>query len=111
MANPENLMTPQELNARLTPGERKANAKKAGKASAKKRAERKQFRELLELALSQPNIDNPDVDNWTVATAALLQKAMGGDVRAWEVMRDTLGQKPVEETRVLDSTITITIDE
>jgi hypothetical protein len=36
---------------------------------------------------------------------------MSGDVRAWEVMRDTLGQKPVEETRVLDSNITITIEE
>jgi hypothetical protein len=107
MANPENL----KPNTERTPKERSELARKAGKASGKARRQRKEFRELLELALSQPNADNPDVDNWTVATAALLQKAMGGDVRAWEVMRDTLGQKPVEETRVLDSTITITIDE
>lgn len=107
MANPENL----KPNTERTPKERSELARKAGKASGKARRQRKEFRELLELALSQPNADNPEVDNWTVATAALLQKAMGGDVRAWEVMRDTLGQKPVEETRVLDSTITITIDE
>lgn len=107
MANPENL----KPNTERTPKERSELARKAGKASGKARRQRKEFRELLELALSQPNADNPDVDNWTVATAALLQKAMGGDVRAWEVMRDTLGQKPVEETRILDSTITITIDE
>lgn len=107
MANPENL----KPNTERTPKERSELARKAGKASGKARRQRKEFRELLELALSQPNADNPDVDNWTVATAALLQKAMGGDVRAWEVMRDTLGQKPVEETRVLDSTINITIDE
>jgi hypothetical protein len=107
MANPENL----KPNTERTPKERSELARKAGKASGKARRQRKEFRELLELALSQPNADNPDVDNWTVATAALLQKAMGGDVRAWEVMRDTLGQKPVEETRVLDSNITITIEE
>lgn len=107
MANPENL----KPNTERTPKERSELARKAGKASGKARRQKKEFRELLELALSQPNVDNPDVDNWTVATAALLQKAMGGDVRAWEVMRDTLGQKPVEETRILDSTITITIDE
>lgn len=107
MANPENL----KPNTERTPKERSELARKAGKASGKARRKRKEFRELLELALSQPNVDNPDVDNWTVATAALLQKAMGGDVRAWEVMRDTLGQKPVEETRVLDSNITITIEE
>lgn len=107
MANPENL----KPNTERTPKERSELARKAGKASGKARRQRKEFRELLELALSQPNTDNPDVDNWTVATAALLQKAMSGDVRAWEVMRDTLGQKPVEETRVLDSNITITIEE
>lgn len=107
MANPENL----KPNTERTPEERRELARKAGKASGKARRQRKEFRELLELALSQPNADNPEVDNWTVATAALLQKAMGGDVRAWEVMRDTLGQKPVEETRVLDSNITITIEE
>ena len=98
-------------NTERTPKERSELARKAGKASGKARRQRKEFRELLELALSQPNADNPEVDNWTVATAALLQKAMGGDVRAWEVMRDTLGQKPVEETRILESEITITIDE
>ena len=107
MANPENL----KPNTERTPKERSELARKAGKASGKARRQKKEFRELLEIALSQPNADNPDVDNWTVATAALLQKAMGGDVRAWEVMRDTLGQKPVEETRVLDSEITITIEE
>jgi hypothetical protein len=107
MANPENL----KPNTERTPKERSELARKAGKASGKARRQRKEFRELLELALSQPNADNPELDNWTVATAALLQKAMGGDVRAWEVMRDTLGQKPVEETRVLDSNITITIEE
>lgn len=107
MANPENL----KPNTERTPKERSELARKAGKASGKARRQKKEFRELLELALSQPNADNPELDNWTVATAALLQKAMGGDVRAWEVMRDTLGQKPVEETRVLDSNITITIEE
>lgn len=107
MANPENL----KPNTERTPKERSELARKAGKASGKARRQKKEFRELLEIALSQPNVDNPEVDNWTVATAALLQKAMGGDVRAWEVMRDTLGQKPVEETRVLDSEITITIEE
>jgi hypothetical protein len=108
MANPENL----KPNTERTPKERSELARKAGKASGKARRQRKEFRELLELALSQPNADNPEVDNWTVATAALLQKAMGGDVRAWEVMRDTLGQKPVEEIRAdVSQDINIVIEE
>ena len=43
----KHLMTPEELNARLTPEERKANASKAGKASVKKKRENKLIRERI----------------------------------------------------------------
>lgn len=112
MGKLENLMPPEELNARLTPEQRRANASKAGKASGKAKAERKKFKDLLIYALSQPNADNPEVDNWTAATAALLQKALGGDIKAWETMRDTIGQKPVDEIRAeVSQDINIIIEE
>lgn len=30
-------------------------------------------------------------------TMAIFEKALGGDVRAFEVIRDTIGEKPVEK--------------
>ena len=32
--------------------------------------------------------------------AQLFKKAQNGDIRAWEVLRDTVGQKPVEKIEV-----------
>ena len=43
----ENLITPEELNARLTPEQRRRNAKKAGEASGKARSFKSLARELL----------------------------------------------------------------
>lgn len=47
MANEQNLISPQELNARLTPEQRHENATKAGIESGKKRAQRKQRGDIL----------------------------------------------------------------
>ena len=49
MANKiDNLITPEELNSRLTPEQRKANATKAGLASGKKRGEKKTLRDITQ---------------------------------------------------------------
>lgn len=47
MANVQNLISPQELNARLTPEQRHENATKAGIESGKKRAQKKQRGDIL----------------------------------------------------------------
>ena len=36
----------------------------------------------------------------TAMIASQIQKAMKGDTKAFEVMRDTAGQKPIEQTVV-----------
>lgn len=102
MAGIDNLRTPTTEQAREI-------GRKGGLASAKARAEKKQLKELLELALSQPSEIVDGEDNYTAITAALIQKAIQGDTKAYEVIRDTLGQKPTEQQQ-MDLTAKIEVD-
>lgn len=102
MAGKDNLRTPTAEEAR-------ERGKKGGIASAKARAEKKQLKELLELALSQPSNIVDGEDNYTAITAALVNKAIQGDTKAYEVIRDTLGQKPTEQQQ-MDLTAKIEVD-
>lgn len=105
MATTENLIP---FNER-TEDERRELARKAGKASGEARREKKMLKELLELALSQPSEIVEGEDNYTAITAALVNKAIQGDTKAYEVIRDTLGQKPTEQTQ-MDLTAKIEVD-
>lgn len=102
MAGIDNLRTPTTEQAREI-------GRKGGLASAKARAEKKQLKELLELALAQPSEIVEGEDNYTAITAALVNKAIQGDTKAYEVIRDTLGQKPTEHTQT-DLTAKIEVD-
>ena len=93
----------------LTEDEQRELAKRGGKASGKARRRKKELKELLELALSQPSEIVDGEDNYTAITAALIQKAIQGDTKAYEVIRDTLGQKPTEQTQ-MDLTAKIEVD-
>ena len=77
-------------NEDLTPKQRRENASKAGKASAKKRAERKTLREEQLVLLSTGNNQNK-------MSLAMITKAMNGDTKAFEVIRDTIGEKPKDQ--------------
>ena len=100
MANEQNLVR----NEDRTPSQRRENARKAGKASAAKRAERKTFREGLLLLLNEPMQDkngNPtDKTPQDAIIAALVKRAANGDTRAFEMIRDTIGEKPVQDVKV-----------
>ena len=99
MANEQNLVR----NEDRTPAQRRANASKAGKASAAKRAERKTFREGLLLLLNEPVLkDGKPSDKTTqdVVIAALVKRAISGDTRAFEMIRDTIGEKPAQDVNV-----------
>ena len=97
MAGRDNLKVP-------TSGEAREYGRKGGKASAAKRAERKTFREGLLLLLNEPLKDkNGNVtENTTqdVIIAALVKRAANGDTRAFEMIRDTIGEKPVQDVKV-----------
>lgn len=68
--------------------------KKGGIASGKARKEKKMLKELLEDALSK----GTETDNEYInITLALIREANRGNVKAYEVIRDTLGQKPIDK--------------
>ena len=85
----------------LTQEEQRKLAKKGGIASGKARKEKKLLKELLEEALAK----GTDTDNEYVnITLALIKQANEGNVKAYEVIRDTLGQKPIEKVEVSKNT-------
>lgn len=94
-----------------TEEEQRAMRIKAGQASGKARRRKRELKTLLELYLSQPNKDNPDIDNYTGITIAQVNKALSGDTKAYEVIRDTIGQKPVDKTEITTNTINVKIEE
>lgn len=74
----------------LTEEEQKKLASKGGKASVEARRKRKTLKEQLLLLLEQDN-------NQENITISLIQKAKAGDTKAFEVVRDTIGEKPIEK--------------
>lgn len=81
-----------------TTEERRALAVKAGKASGAARKRRKALKELLEIALqTEVSADQTAAE---AVTAALIHKAMEGDTKAFEVIRDTVGEKPTERSQI-----------
>lgn len=100
MANEQNLVP----NSARTPTQRRENARKAGKASAQARKRKKDLREALEMLLEKDFKDkNGNVLSGTeVITAKLFEKASKGDVRAFETIRSTVGQDPVQKVMIAE---------
>lgn len=86
MANNENLV---DLRDRTTEEQREI-ARKGGIASGKARAARKTLKEELLLLLAQGNTQEK-------ISLSLIQEAMQGNTKAFEVIRDTVGEKPVDK--------------
>jgi hypothetical protein len=95
--NDENLIP---FNQR-TESEVRAIAANGGRKSGESRRARKTLKEELLLLLSEG-------DTQKSVTVALLRKAMDGDVKAFEVLRDTIGEKPVD--KVENKNVDIVID-
>lgn len=94
MANEQNLRPVR------TKSEARERGKAGGKASAAKRAERKSIREGLLLLLNEPIKDRDGKDSGKTTQdamiAGVMKRAIAGDVRAAEFIRDTIGEKPIE---------------
>ena len=85
---------------KMTQSERSAIARKGAEATNEVRREKKKLKELLELALQMPGKTG---DRAMDITNALVNKAVRGDTKAYEIIRDTMGEKPREQ---IDTTIT-----
>lgn len=97
MANEQNLR-PAEYKLSLE--EAKKGGIKSGEARRKKRDLRQAIEILLETDIKGKN---GEIKSGAEAIAiAQFQKALKGDTRAFEVIRDTAGQKPVEKVMVAE---------
>lgn len=93
MPNEGNLIP----NSERTPTERRRNASKGGKASGAARRARKTFQEAVRAAL-EAKTQTGDILSDMVA--AQVQKALDGDTKAFEMLRDTSGEKPTDKMTV-----------
>ncbi len=92
MANEQNLKPLSTEKAREI-------GAKGGKASAEARRKKRDLKLAMQLLLEQ-EIEGKNGEKKTGAEAiavAQFKKALKGDTRAFEVIRDTSGQKPVEK--------------
>lgn len=98
MANEKNLHTLSSTEAREL-------GKKGGKASVKARAEKKALKDALLIMLNDDYDDEgKKVDGFAAIGAALFKQALAGNVKAFEVIRDTIGEKPIDNVKLDSST-------
>lgn len=100
MAGEQNLIR----NEDRTPEERRENARKAGVASGAARRERRALKDSLLTLLGAPVQDENGEDSGLTmqeqVALGLVMRAAKGDPRAFEVIRDTIGEKPVQQVEI-----------
>lgn len=81
----------------------KINGRKGGIALGEKKKKMKTFKEELQQLLQMEilNKNGEKISTQQNINSALILKAAKGDVRAYEVIRDTLGQRPKDEKEVV----------
>jgi hypothetical protein len=100
MANEQNLK-PQN---KRTKSEQRKIARKGGKASGEARRKKKLLKECLD-ELLEKDWENRTGEKHSGAEAisiALFKKALAGDIKAYETVRDTAGQKPVDKVMLAE---------
>lgn len=106
---------------KLTEEEQRKISSKGGKASGEARRKKKLMKDQIELLLSLPfpdvqdrngkklkttfkqlGLNDENIDNQMAMVIAMWQKALKGDVNAFNTLRDTVGEKPKENISVED---------
>ena len=97
MANEKNLRVPTSKEAR-------ENGRKGGVASGEARRAKKSLREAMQILMDADltGKDGKTMTGTEAMAAKAFQAALKGDWKAWELVRDTAGQKPVERVMVAD---------
>lgn len=99
MAKEDNLVRGEDAH-KLTAEE----ASKGGKRSAEVRAAKRDLRRALE-ALLEKDISSKNGETLSGAEALAIkqfEKALKGDAKAFELVRDTAGQKPVDKVMIAE---------
>lgn len=86
-------------------------AVKAKQKSDAAKAEQKRLRECLDELLSMEHtyIDGNTYTGAECVALALFKRALHGNIRAFEVIRDTVGEKPIEKMNVYNAKPSIDI--
>lgn len=100
MANEDNLIP----NSERTKAEREEIARLGGIASGRARRAKKELKECLTELLDREysGSDGRVMSGAELVSVKLFMKARDGDIRAFEVLRDTVGQKPVERIETVE---------
>ena len=98
--------------SKRTKEEQREIAKKGGIASGEARRSKKSLREAMQVLMDADltGKDGKTMTGTEAMAAKAFQAALKGDWKAWELVRDTAGQKPVDKVMVADVEKTI-IDE
>jgi hypothetical protein len=101
--NSENLK-PFEFTSNQSRDEARKNGTIGGRKSGEARRHKKFLREIFESILDI-EIDYGDkiITNKEAMALGVLRKAMEGDLRAFELIRDTVGEEPVDRMASTDS--------
>ena len=76
---------------------------KSGEARRKKKLLRELLNELMEKKNNLMLDENGDpMTNAAIMAVKAIDAASGGDWKAWELVRDTAGQKPIEKVMVAE---------
>ena len=94
MANEKNLIP---LNER-TKSQQREIASKGGKASVEAKRKRKTLKEELLLMLEDEEVQKS-------VAVALIQEAQSGNVKAFGMLRDTIGEAPVEKVQATQTVV------
>lgn len=102
--NTENLINFTQRSENET----RESGRRGGIASGEARREKKRLGELLKIALEQKTEKGTTYAD--EITLSLIKQAQKGNVKAYEVLRDTIGEKPAEEINLNNIEIEITPD-
>lgn len=89
--------------ADLTTEEKREIGKKGGKASVEARRKKKMLKECLEILMQKDagrDSNGKPITAVEAMSIAAMKGAMNGDWKAWELVRDTVGQKPVDKVMI-----------
>ena len=101
MAKKEDNLVKGDEAHKFTP----EDASKGGKASAEARRKKRDLREQLEILLDKEYTDEKTGETMQgieVVTAALFKEAAKGNVKAFNTLRDTIGQAVVQKVMIAE---------
>lgn len=103
MANNEENLIGKGFDSRTTEEQREI-ARKGGKASGEARRRKRDLKKALEMLLEKDFKDKSGktISGTEAITAKLFEQAMRGNVKAFETIRSTVGQDPVQKVVVAD---------